>query len=135
MHNKFTVMKSDDDKRQVFGWASVAVRVDGGEIVDYQGDMIEPTELERAAYEYVLEFGLGGEMHERSGVGRMIESVVFTKEKVAALGIPVDVLPEGWWIGFQVGDEDTWQRVKSGERSMFSIEGRATRVEVEGVNG
>ena len=32
----FSIMKSDDDKRLVFGWASVAVRVDGEVIEDYQ---------------------------------------------------------------------------------------------------
>ena len=81
--HKFTVMKSDDDKRQVFGWASVAVRVTGEVIEDYQEDVVEIDELEKAAYEYVADFGTAGEMHERGGVGRLIESVVFTKEKAS----------------------------------------------------
>ena len=32
--HKLTVMKSDDERRLVFGWANVAVRVDGEQIVD-----------------------------------------------------------------------------------------------------
>lgn len=47
------------------------------------------------------------------------------------LGIPEGTLPVGWWIGFKVLDEDVWEKVKSGEYPMFSIEGEAERVEVE----
>ena len=69
-------------------------------------------------------------MHERGGVAYLIESVVFTEEKMAAMGIPEGTLPVGWWIGFQVTDEDVWEKVKDGTYSMFSIEGKAERVEV-----
>ena len=119
--HKLAVMKSDDDKRLVFGWANVAIRVDGEQIVDWQQDAIDTEDLEKAAYEYVAEFGTAGEMHQRGGVGRVIESIVFTKEKADALGIPQDLLPQGWWIG-----------IKSGEYSMFSIEGKAIREPMEG---
>ena len=68
--HKLAVMKSDDDKRLVFGWANVAIRVDGEQIVDWQQDAIDTEDLEKAAYEYVAEFGTAGEMHQRGGVGR-----------------------------------------------------------------
>lgn len=130
--HKLTVMKSDDDKRLVFGWANVAIRVDGEQIVDWQQDAIDTEDLEKAAYEYVAEFGTAGEMHQRGGVGRVIESIVFTKEKADALGIPQDLLPQGWWIGFKIEDDEVWQKIKSGEYSMFSIEGKALREPMEG---
>ena len=133
--HKLTVMKSDDERRLVFGWANVAVRVDGEQIVDWQEDLIDPEELEKAAYEYVAEFGTAGEMHQRGGVGRVVESVVFTKEKADALGIPPDILPEGWWIGFRITDDEVWEKVKNGEYQMFSIEGKAVREPVEGDEG
>lgn len=130
--HRLTVMKSDDDRRLVFGWANVAVRVDGEQIVDWQEDAIDTYELEKAAYEYVAEFGTAGEMHRRGGIGRVIESIVFTKEKADALGIPPDILPEGWWIGFRIEDNEVWEKIKSGEYSMFSIEGKAIREPMEG---
>lgn len=125
--NKFIITKSDDDERLVFGWANVAVRVDGEQITDWQGDMIDPEELEKAAYDYVADFGTAGEMHMRGGVGKVIESCVFTKEKAEALGIPPEILPEGWWVGFRIEDEEVWEKIKSGEYTMFSIGGEAKR--------
>lgn len=125
--HRLTVMKSDDDKRLVFGWANVAVRVDGEQIIDWQEDAIDPEDLEKAAYNYVAEFGTAGEMHQRGGIGRVVESCVFTKEKAQALGIPEETLPEGWWIGFHITDDEVWEKIKSGEYSMFSIEGKAIR--------
>ncbi len=131
---RFKVMKSDDEKMLAFGWANVSMRVDGELIEDWQGDIIEPEELESAAYEYVRLYGDGGEMHERGGVAVLIESVVFTEEKMQVMGIPVGTLPVGWWIGFKVLDEDVWKKVKDGTYPMFSIEGEAERVEVEEEN-
>jgi hypothetical protein len=133
--------KVDDDKRQVFGWASVT-EIDGKPVVDLQGDYIHPTEMERAAYDYVIKSRKGGDMHSRVDdqgnliskdaplhVSDMIESMVFTPEKVAKLGLPEGSLPTGWWVGFKVNDEPTWELVKSGERKGFSIHGLGARLE------
>ncbi len=128
---KFKIAKSDDGKRLVFGWANVSMGADGELIEDWQGDIIEPEELENAAYEYVRLYRDGGEMHERGGVAVLIESVVFTEEKTQAMGIPAGTVPVGWWIGFKVLDDDVWEKVKDGTYSMFSIEGEAERVKVE----
>lgn len=128
---RFKIMKSDDDKMLAFGWANVSMRVGGELIEDWQADIIEPEELERAAYEYVLLYREGGEMHERGGAAVLIESVVFTEEKMQAMGIPAGTLPIGWWIGFKVLDEEVWEKVKDGTYPMFSIEGEAERVEAE----
>ncbi len=127
---RFKIMKSDDEKMLAFGWASVSMRVDGELIEDWQGDIIEPEDLEEAAYEFVLLYREGGEMHERGGAAVLIESVVFTEEKMQAIGIPAGTLPIGWWIGFKVLDKDVWEKVKDGTYQMFSIEGEAERVKV-----
>ena len=128
---KFRITKSDDDRMLAFGWASVSMRVDGEIIEDWQQDIVEPEELENAAYRFVELYREGGEMHERGGAAVLIESVVFTEEKMKAIGIPLGTLPVGWWIGFKVLDEDVWKKVKDGTYSMFSIEGEAKREEAE----
>lgn len=124
------IHKSEDDKMQAFGWASIAVAPSGEQIKDYHEELIDPEELEQAAYAFVEFYREGGEMHERGGCAVLIESMVFTKEKFKALGIPEGTLPEGWFIGFKVTDPDVWDKVKSGEYSMFSIEGKATKEEI-----
>lgn len=132
--SRFRIAKSDDEKMLAFGWANVSMRVDGELIEDWQADIIEPEELENAAYEYVLLYREGGEMHERGGAAVLIESVVFTEEKMQAMGIPAGTLPIGWWIGFKVTDKSVWEKVKNGTYQMFSIEGEAEREDVNGEN-
>ncbi len=127
---RFEIKEINDDQMLAFGWANVAIRADGEQIEDYQKDIIDPEELEKAAYEFVELYREGGEMHERGGAAVLIESCVFTKEKMAAMKIPEGTLPEGWWIGFKVLDTDVWEKIKDGTYSMFSIEGEAVREEV-----
>lgn len=127
---RFKIQKSEDDKMLAFGWANVAISANGEQLQDYHDDLIDPDELEQAAYAFVELYREGGEMHERGGCAVLVESMVFTKEKQNALGIPDGTLPEGWWIGFKVTDPDVWDKVKSGEYPMFSIEGEAVREEI-----
>lgn len=134
LKGRFKIMKSDDEKMLAFGWASVSMRVDGEVIEDWQKDIVEPEELEKAAYEFVLLYREGGEMHERGGAAVLIESIVFTEEKLQALGLAPSSLPIGWWIGFKVTDKEVWEKVKDGTYPMFSIEGEAERVKVEDEN-
>lgn len=128
--HKYTIAKSDDEKQYAFGWASVAIRANGDQLIDWDEDVIDPGVLEEAAYQFVQLYREGGEMHERGGVATLIESVVFTRDKMWAMGLPDDIVPQGWWIGFHVTDPVVWEKVKSGEYNMFSIEGEAIREEI-----
>ena len=127
----FSVAKADNERHMVFGWASVAALADGTTVEDYQRDILDIDELEDAVYNYVLFFRDGGEMHQRRGIGVLVESVVFTPDKLEAMGIPEGTLPNGWWLGLKITDDDVWEKVKDGTYSMFSIEGEATRQPVD----
>lgn len=128
-NNNFHIAKADEDQRLVFGWALVSERTDGETIIDHQGDIVDPDELEKGAYEYVLKFRDAGEEHIGTlrKKAKMVESCVFTPEKMKALGIPEGTVPVGWWIGFHVDDDRTWELIKNGTYNMFSIEGKAVR--------
>ena len=115
------VVKRDDDKFLVFGFASVA------DVEDSQGDVISIEELEKGAYQFMLHDGMGAEMHEVYGVADVVESIVFTKEKLKLLGLAEDALPPAWWIGMKVRNAETWQKIKNGDYKSFSIGGRAIR--------
>jgi len=127
---EFLIIKSGGDKRLVFGWASVCVTVEGERILDRQDDLIDPQDLEAAAYDYVLNFGGAGEEHlpEKRQKARLVESCVLTMEKQKAMGIPAGNVPVGWWVGFYVDDDKAWEKIKDGTYKMFSIEGTASRV-------
>lgn len=131
--NKFTITKTEPDKMLVFGWGNVAITKDGEQVTDLQGDVIDPEELERAAYDHVLNFRNTGERHDPGlrRKGRLVESCVFTKEKQEAMGIPPGTVPEGWWVGYKIDDPDAWEKIKKGEYQMFSIEGKGQRTPIE----
>jgi len=124
------IAKADSDKQQIFGWASV-VEVNGEPVVDLQGDRISVDEMEKAGYEYVMKSRKGGDMHLRDNwspiqKSEMIESFIVTPDKREAMGLP-DSVPTGWWVGFKVQDPEVWAKVKSGERTGFSIHGHGRR--------
>lgn len=138
MNNQnFEILKSDSDRKLVFGWASVAITVNGEQLEDRQKDIIDPEDLEEAAYEYVLNFRDTGEEHNPTmrKKGKLVESCVLTAEKQKAMGIPEGSVPVGWWIGFKIEDDAAWERVKNGQYRMFSIEGKANREPVEKSGG
>lgn len=131
-----TFAKYDDEKRLAFGWANVT-SIGGETVLDKQGDIIFPDEMEKAAYDYVQRSRIGGNMHKRTDDGSqphhvmdLVESFVVTPEKIEKMGLPPDT-PQGWWVGFKIHDDEAWDDVKSQRRTSFSIHGRGRRTPVE----
>ncbi len=123
------ITKVDADKHLVFGWVTVAEEK-GKPLVDKQGDVMSPEAMEDMAYNFTLNCRKGGEMHwkEKVGVGKLVESMAFTKEKQEALGI--DLGKVGWWCGFKISDPDVWAKVKDGTYKAFSIHGKGLRQKI-----
>jgi Putative phage serine protease XkdF len=121
------ISKADDSQQRLFGWASIAIRKDGQQIEDLQGDLIDIEDLEAAWYEYVLESGELNILHKGDCQGQLIEAMVFTPEKLAALGLAPDALPLGAWCGYYIADAACYQDIKKQGYFMFSIEGSAVR--------
>lgn len=122
------IAKLDEERRLVFGWASVAKNADGTDVIDAQGDVIAPGDLETAAYDFVLKFREANTMHTGPVTARLVESFVATPDKLEKMGIPVEGVPSAWWTGFKVDDDTAWAGIKSGRYSQFSIEGTGKRV-------
>ena len=128
----FAVAKLDEEQRIIFGWAYVSRDADGEVVWDRSGEAVEKAEeLEEAAYDFVLTSRVGGADHAGDAPNELVESIVFTPEKVAKMGLPPGLLPTGWWVGFHVADDELWKSVKNGERPAFSIEGSALREPVD----
>lgn len=130
------ISKVDEERKQVFGWAYVSHDAEGNVMVDKSGEFIDSIEeLEGAAYKFVLKSRRGGQDHARGDAGpviksTMIESMVLTPEKAKVMGIPEGVTPTGWWVGFQIEDDEAWNAVKAGTHMSFSIHGTGVRKEV-----
>lgn len=132
MRNFGKFNEEDDPQQLIFGWANVTVQEDGTAPFDWQGDIIKTEELESAAYNYVLNFGLAGVNHDWSTeCGWIVESMMFTKEKMNLMGIPEGTIPEGWWIGFYIPDPAVYKKVIEGEFNMFSIQGTGRRIPLD----
>ena len=111
-----------DDGLLCFGWASVAVNDAGELVIDHQGDIIEPSELESAVYKYNETHRASTDHHSRSLDAELVESVYIDTEKRVAMGLE----PEGrtgWWCGFRVHDGAIAKGVEDGTIKQFSIGG------------
>lgn len=121
------IIEKKEDQQLIFGWASV-IEEKGETIIDYEGDIISEVELEKAFYDFVLNARVAGEMHINKNAGRLVECIVFTKEKQKVLGI--DLGKVGAWVGFKV-DKDVFAKVKDGTYKMFSIGGIGIRINAD----
>lgn len=106
----------------------VAVRKSGETVVDFDGHWTTPDDVADAAYQFVLDAANGpisGEQHDPDYEpdGYLIESVAFTPEKLAAMGMDPDAADLGHWIGVHIVDKDAYERVRDGEKPMLSIDG------------
>lgn len=122
--------KEIGEKKLVSGWANIATCADGTKPLDWQGDIIEPEALEEAAINFMIDYRDSGVNHQGKSTGIVVESIVLTKDKQAAMGIPEGIVPEGWFITVKITDDATFEKVKNGEYRMFSIQGTAERVAV-----
>jgi hypothetical protein len=116
------VLKVDDEQRIVYGWASV-VTEDGAPVVDSQGDVIEPIEMEKMANDFMLDVRTAKAMHAGDKIGEVIHSLPLTDALTKALGLQSDM--EGWIVGVKIHSDEVWESVKSGEFAGFSIGGKA----------
>lgn len=118
------IIKVDEEQRIVWGWASVT-KINGQDVVDKQGDIIEPKTLEKAATEFMLGARNGLTMHKGEPTTTIVHSMLFTEEVKKAFGIESPY--EGWLIAVKVHCDKTWELVKGGKFRGFSIGGKATR--------
>jgi hypothetical protein len=124
------ISKADEEHRNLFGWAYVAVDKDGKTVIDKSGDFLdEPEELEKTGYSFVVKARAADLDHTNLKSATMIESMVFTPEKIEKMGIPPGIVPQlAWWVGFHFEDPKDWEIAK--KRPSFSIHGTGTRKSV-----
>ena len=120
------ILKTDDEERMVYGWASV-ITEDNVPVIDRQGDIIDSKTLVKAVNKFMEHIRVGKAMHTGEQVGVVVHSYPITKELGDALGI--HSAREGWIVAYKVYDDKVWEMVKSGKLAAFSIGGRAIKEE------
>jgi hypothetical protein len=95
---------------------------------DAHGDTMTADEVERAAWSAVAKGLKVGLEHEdgTTGVGVLVESYIWP---AAETKIGDQVVHPGDWLAGAVFDEPTWDKIKSGELTGWSLQGWARRVD------
>lgn len=122
------IFKSDEEHRVCYGWASVVTK-NGEPVIDLHGDLISPNELVGATTEFMKSARNSLNMHKGEPIGQVVHSFPLTYEIAKSLGIETE--NEGWLVGVYVSCDKTWESVKNGALSAFSIGGSAIRKEIE----
>lgn len=96
--------------------------------MDKSGDFVDQIEeIEKTAVRFMLSSRNTDVGHANVKTGSIVESMVFTPEKIEKMGIPAGVVPSGWWIGTKV-DDATWADYKAGRLTAFSVHGKGLRL-------
>lgn len=131
---KFEPMIKDNEQHLLFGWAYVAKDKDGKQLVDHSGEFIKEEnfeDLENATYLFNIAYRDADIRHDCVAKGQLVESIVMTKEKQKAMGIPEGIVPLGVWMGYFFEKDEDWNEISKMESPMFSLYGSAIKEEVE----
>ena len=131
---KFEPMIKDDSQHLLFGWAYVAVNKDGEQMIDHSGEFIKEEnfeDLENATYLFNIAYRDADIRHDCIAKGQLVESIVMTKEKQKAMGIPEGSVPLGIWMGYFFEKDEDWNEIAKMDSPMYSLYGSAIKEEVE----
>lgn len=124
------LIKYDDEHNLVFGWGYISKTKEGVQSIDHSGDFVTDEnfeDLELAVYAYNLIYRESDIGHTEKPSGNLIESVVFSKEKMEKMGIPPGILPQGIWVGYHFSNDEDYQMIKAMKKPMLSLFGKVQR--------
>jgi hypothetical protein len=133
---KFEPMMKNEELQMLFGWTYVAQRPDGEMVIDHSGEFVKEEnfeDLENATYIFNIAYRQADIRHSCVAKGILIESVVMTKEKQKAMGIPEGIVPLGVWQGYWFPDKDDWSEIRKMKSPMYSLYGSAVKELIEEV--
>ena len=127
-------MTDEDGEEEQKAWAPVLIPNE----TDKQGDVIPVKEIETAAHDFLAEYRQVDTDHDLlAGKGVPIESWTLKTDTTFDLpdGSESREYPAGtWFMGVQFNDE-SWDRIKAGELTGFSIYGEAENTPVAEILG
>lgn len=118
------IVKADEEKRLIYG---IVLEPDG---VDSQNDTVSKDEIEHACHVYMKESRTIGDSHKgKAKSATVVESYIAPTD----FSLGGQDIKEGTWIMVvKIDDDATWDRVKRGDLTGFSIGGFSKRIPVSG---
>ena len=127
---KMEKARFDDENNLIFGWGYVAIKKDGQQVIDFSKERVTEEnmkDLELAVYGFNVGGRRSGFGHQGPARGYLVESMVFTKEKMIKMEITEDSLPQAVWLGFWFPNDEDYDFIKKMKSPMFSMEGSAIK--------
>ncbi|TES56179.1 terminase [Halalkalibacterium halodurans] len=115
------IMKSDEEKQLVTGV------VYEPEVEDAHGDFMTADEIEKAAHQFLKDYRNIDKQHDFiSDVGEVVESWIAKSD----MTLGDEEITEGTWVmTVKVTDNDSWEAIKKGDITGFSMAGSAEVIE------
>ncbi len=109
------IQPNKEDRRIVYG---VVIRPN---VVDFQDEIMSPEEVENAAHHWMATRGDIWLMHAGKALAVPLESYIAPNDITLENGALIKA--GDWILAVKIIDEVTWQRVKNGEITGFSVGG------------
>lgn len=116
------LINKDDEQRLVYG---VVYEPD---TPDAHNDMMDAEEIEKAAHTFLKEYRNIDKQHDfQGGYGEVVESYVAPQD----FQVGEETISKGSWVLVTKADEETWESIKKGDITGYSMAGMAEVEEVE----
>lgn len=97
-------------------------------VPDAHNDMMEAEEIEKAAHRFLTDYRNIDKQHDfQSGYGEVVESYIAPQD----FEVGGEVIKKGSWVLVTKADDETWEAIKKGEITGYSMAGMAEVEEVE----
>lgn len=116
------ILKTEEEKQLVTG---VVYEPD---VEDSHGDIMTAEEIEKAAYTFMENYQHIDKQHDEiAGKGTVVENWIAKSDMTVG---EQEVQAGTWLMTVRVDDADTWEEIKKGEVTGFSMGGFGERVEI-----
>lgn len=120
---EFKVIKADREAHVITAWAMISENTAGETVVDKQGHSITPRQLRKTFHDFIADSRRAGDNHAEDKDATVVSCMTFTKEIQEALGIPDGIVPVATLVEIRTRDEELFEKIASGQRTMLSIQG------------
>lgn len=116
------LVNKEDEKQLVYGV------VYEPNVPDAHNDMMDAEEIEKAAHRFLADYRNIDKQHDfQSGYGEVVESYIAPQD----FEIGGEVIKKGSWVLVTKANDETWEAIKRGEITGYSMAGIAEVEEVE----